>query len=88
MGHGLLVIKLAKSRRSDGKPRQEIVAHLGSLRLDIAELPEDDLKGVWWRTHFWVAMDERLEFARESPDAGATGGRGIRARPAPAQAVA
>jgi hypothetical protein len=57
----LLVIKLAESRRVAGEPRQEIVAHLGSLRLDVAELPPDDPRGALWRAGFWESVGARLD---------------------------
>ncbi len=48
-----LVAVVVESRRLDGKPRQRLVAYLGSIR-------RDEIHRVGGRHKFWTRVDERL----------------------------
>ena len=53
----LLSAVLVESRRVDGKPRQRVVAYLGSVR-DDAPTGDD---GAWRRRAFWRSVDGKLD---------------------------
>ena len=53
IGQTLLIASLVRSVRIDGKPRQRVVAYLGSISEYHAQLP-------WCQRYFWKQVESRL----------------------------
>jgi hypothetical protein len=60
-GEFVLVVRLVKSERRDGKPRQKVVAYLGIVREEYAEHPTH-------REAFWRRASARLDALGLDPE--------------------
>ncbi len=50
----LLSAQIVEAVRVDGKPRQRVLMHLGSIR-------EKHMDNVYQKNHFWNRVDSRIE---------------------------